>query len=495
MVAIQDKNVKGLIESKVNDSFGLSVKQVANKCKGYGRFKAWLGGDVSKITAVLSKVKSAGVSPAFFASYEVTEGYNSKWGWLNHTSRKGTYTEDAVSVSKWLISASENMKGVPAWIDYANYKDFVPKSVQNEGNAHYKKLKSGSIGRVMISGTAAATWGVYYPNGLLASYNGIQNYANPFTTMAKTIVTWGGNFDGTGTTDPEPDPPPPPDEKDPAKPPKPTEPDLSDIMDKFTSFGQNIVKSIEEMLIVNLYDYGQSKTFGNEFVRVERTFDNVYKIKPTLNFDALIKKIIKKGLTGIKDDIGEVVPPKEEDNNPPEKPDPEPEPEPDPDPKPDKRYFPVKKGLAGINFFKRSMTSGYPKGMTYGMRDGGFHRGYDIGTNGHAGYGIYAVSSGTVTRSMADFGSGGWAITIKHNNDKYYSGYLHLLQGSQLVKKGDKVKAGQKIATMGRSGGAYPIHLHYELTTVDHYNTPDSINPETYLGITGNYKSSLPSPP
>src|SRR5699024_7323395 len=144
-----------------------------------------------------------------FASYEKSEGYNSKWGWLNHTTAKGNPLEDSDSVSKWIVSQSKNMTDNPAWIDYGNPKDFVPTSVKTEGNAHFKTIKSGSIGRVVIAGTAAATWAVYYPNGLLKEYNGVQNYADPITVMYKTIEEWGGSITG-GSPDPDPDPDPDP---------------------------------------------------------------------------------------------------------------------------------------------------------------------------------------------------------------------------------------------------------------------------------------------
>lgn len=192
-----DQKMKYFIESTINNDFGLTVQQVAEKCKNYGRFSSWLNSDVSSIVNLLNTVKQQGVSPAFFASYEKTEGYNSKWGWLNHTSVNGTPTEDAISVSQWIVSQSTNMTDKPAWIDFANYKDFVPESVKQEGNTHFQSLPSGTIGRVVISGTAAATWEVYYPQGLLKEYNGVQDYGAPLTTMVDTIIEWGGTIEGS----------------------------------------------------------------------------------------------------------------------------------------------------------------------------------------------------------------------------------------------------------------------------------------------------------
>lgn len=200
----KEENMEAFVHSNVGNDFGLTVEQVAEKCKDYGRFKAWLNGDVNRIKEVLNKVKDNGVSPAFFASYEKTEGYNSSWGWLNHTSPNGNPVQDADSVSKWIVTQSNNMNDSPAWIDYANFKDFVPNDVKQKGNADFASMSGGSIGRVVIAGTAAATWEVYYPLGLKKEYNGVQDYGAPINGMIDTIIEWGGFMGvGEGGTDPE----------------------------------------------------------------------------------------------------------------------------------------------------------------------------------------------------------------------------------------------------------------------------------------------------
>lgn len=196
--AITNEQLRNFVHTSVSDDFGLTVAQVAEKAKYYGRFYNWLGMDVARVTEVLEIVKARGVSPAFFAAYEKTEGYNSSWGWLNHTYVNGTPTTDAASVADWVVTQSNIMTGGPAWIDYANYKDFVPESVKTAGNADFQNMSAGSIGRVVIAGTAAAAWEVYYPNGLLAEYNGVQNYGAPITNMMESIIEWGGTIDGSG---------------------------------------------------------------------------------------------------------------------------------------------------------------------------------------------------------------------------------------------------------------------------------------------------------
>jgi hypothetical protein len=55
-------------------------------------------------------------------------------------------------------------------------------------------------------------------------------------------------------------------------------------------------------------------------------------------------------------------------------------------------------------------------------------------------------------------------VLIDHGNGEFsLTGHLH--KGSVLVKKGDRVKAGQLIAEAGNSGSSLGPHLHYELRT------------------------------
>ena len=53
-------------------------------------------------------------------------------------------------------------------------------------------------------------------------------------------------------------------------------------------------------------------------------------------------------------------------------------------------------------------------------------------------------------------------VVIKHA-DKEYSVSTHLIPGSITVRKGDKVKQGQKLAKCGNSGTSTAPHLHFQL--------------------------------
>lgn len=97
------------------------------------------------------------------------------------------------------------------------------------------------------------------------------------------------------------------------------------------------------------------------------------------------------------------------------------------------------------------------------------HSGVDLKT--HPNDNICAAFDGVVTMSGNYFGYGN-CIRIKHNNG------LETLYGHQsrnLVKCGDKVKAGQVIGLTGRTGRATTEHLHFEMFFKGHRLNPSSV--------------------
>jgi len=186
------------VKQPISYDFGLSIDTIAKKCKSRSRFKILCGGNIDKVKEILTIAKNAGMSPALFAAYEINEGYNSADSWLNALCPyPSNVKESAKKSAQAIVSNSKVMDEKPAWIDVAHPLDFVPASVKKSGNAEFKKLIKGSIGRGYISSTSAATWEVYYPQGLKASVNGVMNYATPLKDSMNTILSWGGTF-GTG---------------------------------------------------------------------------------------------------------------------------------------------------------------------------------------------------------------------------------------------------------------------------------------------------------
>ena len=112
----------------------------------------------------------------------------------------------------------------------------------------------------------------------------------------------------------------------------------------------------------------------------------------------------------------------------------------------------------------------------FGYRWGSMHAALDIYGPGY-GSNIYAANNGTVVETKGGCVAGnlscngrqGNYILINHNTGNYYTQYMHL--STILVKVGQVVSRGQKIATMGNTGEVYPVpyssspysgtHLHF----------------------------------
>lgn len=90
------------------------------------------------------------------------------------------------------------------------------------------------------------------------------------------------------------------------------------------------------------------------------------------------------------------------------------------------------------------------------------HNGTDFATP--IGTAVKATGDGTVVIAR-DHPYAGKYVVIKHN-DTYMTRYLHL--SKILVKNGQKVVRGQKIALSGNSGRSTGPHLHYELIIKGH---------------------------
>lgn len=124
------------------------------------------------------------------------------------------------------------------------------------------------------------------------------------------------------------------------------------------------------------------------------------------------------------------------------------------------------------------------RGLNLNKDSKNYHKGVDFGwySEAHKYQPIYAVADGEVIYKKEQKNSGGKVIHIKHG--KCISEYGHL--DSWDVKLGDKVKAGQKIGTMGASGNCSAMHLHFGLCKGDKitYTSKDKwLNPCDYLCV------------
>lgn len=194
-----NEQIQAVMRQSVSNDFGISRDTIFATFPNIptGRFAYLLNDDRTAVEKIWDIVESEGVSPAVWTAYESNEGYNSSWGWLNHTSWQGDVYEDARAVARWL-KTYDGSGATPAWDDPGGGTvGVVPASVQAEGNAEYASWSSGTIGKTYCAGTAAAAWGMWYPDALSAKVNGVQNYGNPLERMADLIFNyWGGKVDG-----------------------------------------------------------------------------------------------------------------------------------------------------------------------------------------------------------------------------------------------------------------------------------------------------------
>ncbi len=94
----------------------------------------------------------------------------------------------------------------------------------------------------------------------------------------------------------------------------------------------------------------------------------------------------------------------------------------------------------------------------FGYRWGFLHDGTDIAGCGY-GSNIFAAKDGTVVTVSYKYDNGKYIIIDHHNG--YFSLYAHL--ASQSVREGQNVSKGQVIGTMGRTGFATGVHLHFSM--------------------------------
>lgn len=112
-----------------------------------------------------------------------------------------------------------------------------------------------------------------------------------------------------------------------------------------------------------------------------------------------------------------------------------------------------------------------------GSWSSGYHTGVDFPVP--TGTSVKAMAAGTVV-SAGWAGPYGYQVVIRHSDGKY-SQYAHL--SSLLVRGGQHVGGGQRIARSGATGNVTGPHLHFEVRTGPEYGS--DIDPLAYLRAGG----------
>ena len=105
--------------------------------------------------------------------------------------------------------------------------------------------------------------------------------------------------------------------------------------------------------------------------------------------------------------------------------------------------------------------------------NGGWHRALDIAAP--EGTPFVACADGVVIESQK-LKDGANTIQVRHDKDNHISVYHH--NQVNLVKVGDRVKAGQVIGRIGKTGFVTGPHIHFAILTPDKRNLLD---PEKYI--------------
>ncbi|HAW50095.1 TPA: hypothetical protein DCX16_04000 [bacterium] len=93
----------------------------------------------------------------------------------------------------------------------------------------------------------------------------------------------------------------------------------------------------------------------------------------------------------------------------------------------------------------------------FGKRNGMFHKGIDIAAPEEKK--IKASLDGVVTYS--DFRPGYGNLIIIAHSDNFSTVYAHCKE--RFVQEGKRIKQGEIIATVGKTGKAFGPHLHFEI--------------------------------
>lgn len=132
-----------------------------------------------------------------------------------------------------------------------------------------------------------------------------------------------------------------------------------------------------------------------------------------------------------------------------------------------------------------SSPFGYrPPFFVGGVLTPGYHNGLDFGQA--LGSPVLAMADGVVAGAYSGNSLYGSHVAIKHRikGGEYTSVYGHIIGTSIVVKQGETVKAGQRIASIGSEGMSTAPHLHFVLTRGDY--RPSASEPSANGGGAGN---------
>lgn len=113
---------------------------------------------------------------------------------------------------------------------------------------------------------------------------------------------------------------------------------------------------------------------------------------------------------------------------------------------------------------------------SYGPKDGGLHND-GINIKAARGSAVKAAENGVVVYSGSELKGYGNLVLVKHS-DRWMTAYAHL--DKVTAQRGTTIKRGQKLGTVGTSGGVDVPQLHFEIR-----RGTQALNPQYYLAQRG----------
>jgi murein DD-endopeptidase MepM/ murein hydrolase activator NlpD len=104
-------------------------------------------------------------------------------------------------------------------------------------------------------------------------------------------------------------------------------------------------------------------------------------------------------------------------------------------------------------------------------RTGHIHQGQDV--MAAEGTPVVTPVAGVVHWRAYQAGGAGYYVVIRGDDGRDYA-FMHFQEGSTVVEKGQRVAAGQRLASVGNTGSSDGAHLHFEIWPDGWYATKDS---------------------
>jgi murein DD-endopeptidase MepM/ murein hydrolase activator NlpD len=136
--------------------------------------------------------------------------------------------------------------------------------------------------------------------------------------------------------------------------------------------------------------------------------------------------------------------------------------------------------VRGHVFPLRGVFSYGNDGARFGApRNGHTHQGQDLFAD--EGTPVVAPRSGTVTYVENQPAGAGWYVILSGDGEDLDYAFMHLVEGSIPVHKGEHVDQGQRLGSVGHTGDAEGNHLHFEVWQGAWYDGGHAIDPRPYL--------------